>query len=117
MAKEFKSEKVRIEKRKSEDASGRGTSGLGDAENPSGRFERLHLSTDDYVQLEPNEERPLPRTQFFKDSSRTVLTTNDSPDVGFEASVNPYRGCEHGCIYCFARPTHEYLGMSAGRDF
>ncbi len=58
-----------------------------------------------------------PRTQFFKDHSRTVIARNDSPDVGFDASLNPYRGCEHGCAYCYARPTHEYLGFSAGLDF
>ena len=62
-------------------------------------------------------EDPAPETQFFKDPSRSLITANDSPDVGFEASVNPYRGCEHGCIYCYARPTHEYLGFSAGLDF
>jgi DNA repair photolyase len=53
----------------------------------------------------------------MRDPTRTIIATNDSPDVGFEASINPYRGCEHGCIYCFARPTHEFLGMSAGLDF
>src|SRR5262249_15698210 len=58
-----------------------------------------------------------PRTQFFRDSSRSIIVTNDSPDVGFDASINPYRGCENGCIYCYARPTHEYLGLSAGLDF
>ena len=57
------------------------------------------------------------RTQFLKDASRSIIAYNDSPDVGFNASVNPYRGCEHGCIYCYARPTHEYLGFSAGLDF
>jgi DNA repair photolyase len=107
-------------------AIGRGVSGLnnglgnspGNAENPAGRFERIQIVNDpELAPLPEGEERPLLRTQFFKDSSRTVLTTNDSPDVGFEASVNPYRGCEHGCIYCFARPTHEYLGLSAGLDF
>lgn len=60
---------------------------------------------------------PLPRTQFLPDHSATLITYNDSPDVGFHASLNPYRGCEHGCIYCYARPTHEYLGYSAGLDF
>ena len=60
---------------------------------------------------------PARRTVFFKDSTRKIIATNDSPDVGFEASINPYRGCEHGCVYCFARPTHEYLGFSAGLDF
>ena len=54
---------------------------------------------------------------FSKDHSKTVIARNDSPDVGFTASLNPYRGCEHGCIYCYARPTHEYLGFSAGLDF
>ena len=58
-----------------------------------------------------------PRTQFFKDHSQTIIARNDSPDVGFDASLNPYRGCEHGCIYCYARPTHEFLGFSAGLDF
>src|SRR6202040_3497516 len=65
----------------------------------------------------PDEEQPLPRTIFLRDHSQTIIARNDSPDVGFEASVNPYRGCEHGCIYCYARPTHEYLGFSAGLDF
>ena len=63
------------------------------------------------------QERPLPSTQFFRDGSKTIITRNNSPDVGFETSLNPYRGCEHGCIYCYARPTHEYLGLSAGLDF
>ncbi len=58
-----------------------------------------------------------PGTEFLPDSSRNVIAENDSPDVGFEVSLNPYRGCEHGCIYCYARPTHEYLGFSAGLDF
>ena len=63
------------------------------------------------------EEGVSPRTRFFRDATQTVITYNDSPDVGFNASVNPYRGCEHGCIYCYARPFHEYLGFSAGLDF
>src|SRR5205807_1548981 len=57
------------------------------------------------------------QTQFFADSSKSIIAYNDSPDVGFDASVNPYRGCEHGCVYCYARPSHEYLGFSAGLDF
>lgn len=62
-------------------------------------------------------EFPKATTQFFKDHASTVITHNTSPDVGFEASLNPYRGCEHGCAYCYARPYHEYLGFSAGLDF
>jgi len=63
------------------------------------------------------EQDPLPRTVFLRDHSRSIITFNDSPDIPFEASINPYRGCEHGCSYCYARPTHEYLGFSAGLDF
>ena len=86
----------------------------GAAGNPQNRFVPIRLERD--ADWNP-EEDPLPRTQFLKDHTRTIITTNDSPDVGFEASINPYRGCEHGCIYCFARPTHEYLGFSSGLDF
>jgi DNA repair photolyase len=62
-------------------------------------------------------EDPSRRTVFLRDETRSIINYNDSPDVGFNASINPYRGCEHGCIYCFARPNHEYLGFSAGLDF
>lgn len=82
--------------------------------NPANRFEALHLDPD--ADWNP-EEDPLPRTQFLKDHSASIIAYNDSPDLGFNASVNPYRGCEHGCIYCYARPTHEYLGFSSGIDF
>jgi DNA repair photolyase len=82
--------------------------------NPPNRFEPLHLEPDEDWN---SEESPLPRTQFFKDLSNSLVTYNDSPDVGFEASINVYRGCEHGCIYCYARPFHEYLGFSSGLDF
>jgi len=58
-----------------------------------------------------------PRTEFLRDASRSVISSNESPDLGFDASLNPYRGCEHGCSYCYARPFHEYLGFSAGLDF
>jgi DNA repair photolyase len=89
--------------------------------NPANRFEKLHvdLGDADVVQIDPTDEEEKPRreTQFFRDGTKTIIARNESPDVGFETSVNPYRGCEHGCIYCFARPTHEYLGMSAGLDF
>ena len=86
----------------------------GVAENPPNRFEKIYLERDD--DWNP-EEDPLPRTQFLKDTSKSIIAYNDSPDIGFEASVNPYRGCEHGCIYCYARPFHEYLGFSSGLDF
>src|SRR6266496_811120 len=86
----------------------------GTAENPPNRFEKIALERDADWNY-PDE--PAPPTQFVKDHSDSIITTNDSPDVGFEASVNPYRGCEHGCIYCYARPFHEYLGFSAGLDF
>jgi DNA repair photolyase len=88
--------------------------GRGAAENPPNRFEKLSYQPDP-ESTDPEEASP--KTQFLKDSSRSLITYNDSPDVGFEASINPYRGCEHGCIYCYARPTHEYLGFSAGLDF
>ena len=88
--------------------------GRGAAANPPNRFEKRSLEPD-LDSYDP--DTPLPRTRFLKDTSRTAIARNKSPDVGFEASINPYRGCEHGCAYCFARPTHEYLGFSAGLDF
>jgi len=97
-----------------------GIRGRGSADNPTGRFERLNYDGDEtFVQREDGvEEDPQrPRTEFFRDHTRGIIARNDSPDVGFDASINPYRGCEHGCAYCFARPTHEYLGLSAGLDF
>ena len=84
---------------------GRGASG-----NPENRFTRLSIESE-----EPPPDKVA--TIFYTDTTRAILARNDSPDVGFSVSVNPYRGCEHGCIYCFARPTHEYLGLSAGLDF
>ena len=88
--------------------------GRGAAQNPPNRFEKIRLEPDE--DWNPEEEGAL-RTQFFRDTTQTFISYNNSPDVGFETSINPYRGCEHGCIYCFARPTHEYLGFSAGLDF
>ncbi len=89
--------------------------GRGASHNPANRFEILHLEPDPEDENDP--DRPPRRTLYFRDFTRTIIAHNDSPDVGFESSVNPYRGCEHGCIYCYARPTHEYLGFSAGLDF
>jgi len=86
--------------------------------NPANRFEKLaYIADPDFAAGFGEDEQPLARTQFLKDSSRSFITYNDSPDVGFDASINPYRGCEHGCVYCYARPTHEYLGFSSGLDF
>ena len=82
--------------------------------NPSNRFEQIHLEPN--LDFDPSEEKALP-TIFLRDHSTSIITYNDSPDVPFSASLNPYRGCEHGCIYCYARPTHEFLGFSAGLDF
>lgn len=88
--------------------------GRGATDNPANRFDRLVYEPD---AESLDEERSLPDTQVFRDVSRSLITHNDSPDVGFDSSINPYRGCEHGCIYCYARPNHEYLGFSAGLDF
>jgi DNA repair photolyase len=87
--------------------------GRGASWNPQNRFEKLEYVVDD----EAERDESVPRTVYLRDPTRTIITSNDSPDVGFTYSVNPYRGCEHGCAYCFARPTHEYLGFSAGLDF
>jgi DNA repair photolyase len=88
--------------------------GRGATMNPANRFVQIHLERD--PDFDPAEDL-APHTQVFKDETTTIISYNDSPDVGFTASINPYRGCEHGCIYCYARPTHEYLGFSAGLDF
>ncbi len=87
--------------------------GRGAVTNPQNRFERLAYERDPEAELDATS----PETVFYRDPTRTILAKNESPDVGFERSINPYRGCEHGCVYCFARPTHEYLGFSAGLDF
>jgi DNA repair photolyase len=96
--------------------------GRGALENPAGRFEKLSTAVDSdamdaLYDPEEAEENARRCTQIFKDKSKTIIATNDSPDIGMEATVNPYRGCEHGCIYCYARPGHEYFGLSAGIDF
>ena len=88
--------------------------GRGTRQNPVNRYEQI------YVEAEPPDEdgeEPKEPTVFYRDASRSVLAENDSPDIGFRFSLNPYRGCEHGCVYCYARPTHEYLSFSAGLDF
>ncbi|MCA3015848.1 MAG: radical SAM protein, partial [Myxococcaceae bacterium] len=69
------------------------------------------------VELEYLDEVPLAKVELFDDASQSVLSRNDSPDLGFRYSVNAYRGCNHGCAYCYARPTHEYLSFGAGTDF
>jgi len=91
--------------------------GRGSHSNASGRFERFarHDIDDGWTHEDPLPEQIT--TQIFRDAARTVITRNQSPDVPFDRSVNPYRGCEHGCVYCFARPTHAYLGLSPGVDF
>jgi len=91
--------------------------GRGAVSNQTGRFEteeRFSVS-DDWTEVEA--DRPALRTRVTIDRTRSIITRNTSPDIGFDRSVNPYRGCEHGCIYCFARPTHAYLGLSPGLDF
>jgi DNA repair photolyase len=88
--------------------------GRGTALNPPNRFEALHVEPDPDVQP---EEAINPKTRFYFDSTESLLTANDSPDVGFGIGLNSYRGCEHGCSYCFARSFHEYLGWSSGLDF
>ena len=88
--------------------------GRGTGLNPANRFERIHVA------WEPGDgdpEEPAPKTEFYWDDSRSLLSENSSPDLPFRWSINPYRGCEHGCSYCYARPYHEYLGLSAGLDF
>ncbi len=84
--------------------------------NPSGRFEPVsrHVFDDGWNSL---EELPPFKTEVQVERPRTIITRNESPDISFDRSINPYRGCEHGCVYCFARPTHAYMGLSAGLDF
>jgi DNA repair photolyase len=90
--------------------------GRGTADNPKVRFEAIsrEVFVDDW---HADEERSSVVTQFFTDSSKSILARNDSPDIGFTFDLNPYRGCEHGCSYCYARQSHEYLGFSSGLDF
>ena len=90
--------------------------GRGAQSNASGRYEPVaRIAFDDGWQS--FEDLPPFKTTVTIDSTRKIITRNDSPDISFDRSINPYRGCEHGCIYCFARPTHAYLGLSPGLDF
>ena len=90
--------------------------GRGSISNRSGRFESQirHAINDDWTR---DEDVQPPTTLLREDTSRTIIVRNSSPDIPFDRSINPYRGCEHGCVYCFARPTHAYLGLSPGLDF
>lgn len=93
--------------------------GRGAASNPEGRFESIrHQAEDDGWQSALlDEDNPRPRTEVTEEHARSVISRNDSPDIDFTQAINPYRGCEHGCVYCFARPSHSYLGLSPGLDF
>ncbi len=93
--------------------------GRGARDNPKNRFEKLYieeLPEDDFY-LPAGEDVKKVQTTFFIDESKSVISKNDSIDLFFDYSFNPYRGCEHGCIYCYARPSHEFLGFSSGLDF
>lgn len=94
--------------------------GRGSQLNPANRFDKVHVE-DDFEHVEGDEEffeqlRNI-KTEYLPDATKSIVSENDSPDVHFRYSVNPYRGCAHGCAYCYARPTHEYLGLNAGLDF
>ncbi len=93
------------------DGAGHGRGATG---NPAGRFERLAVISE---RVDDDDDRPPRATEIYRDSSKSILSYNESPDVGLAVYLNAYRGCEHGCIYCYARPYHEYLGLSAGVDF
>jgi DNA repair photolyase len=91
--------------------------GRGAASNPEGRFETRRGEWFDDGWQRDDEPPPHSATTVVEERARSILTTNDSPDIAFDQSINPYRGCEHGCIYCYARPSHGYLNLSAGLDF
>lgn len=89
--------------------------GRGAAFNPQNRFEKLQIEPDPEIyDADPN---PKFKTEYYLDNTKEILAKNNSPDISFTYSINPYRGCEHGCLYCYARPTHEFFGLSAGLDF
>ena len=89
----------------------------GAVSNPTGRFEPLQYAPLEAVREDSDDEVPPLRTTVTPERVRSIISRNDSPDVPFDRSVNPYKGCEHGCVYCFARSSHAYLGLSPGRDF
>lgn len=91
--------------------------GRGAGSNASGRFESLSREAFDDGWDGEDSPPPTLKTSVTAEKARTIITRNDSPDVGFDRSINPYRGCEHGCIYCYARPAHAYMGLSPGLDF
>lgn len=97
--------------------SRRPSSGRGTMQDPPNRFEHESREAFDDGWETGAEAAPAPETVLIRDASRSVISWNDSPDLGFDRGLNPYRGCEHGCIYCYARPTHAYLGFSPGLDF
>jgi DNA repair photolyase len=91
--------------------------GRGAASNPEGRFESVTQTREDDGWHRDDEPASRPATTVAEERARSIISRNDSPDITFEQSINPYRGCEHGCIYCYARPSHSYLNLSAGIDF
>src|SRR3954451_5659872 len=92
--------------------------GRGAASNDTARFERVQrVAFDDGWGHVEDDQPPRVETRFDIDATRTIIARNDSPDIGFDRSINPYQGCEHGCIYCYARPSHAYLDLSPGLDF
>ncbi|RYF57290.1 MAG: radical SAM protein, partial [Comamonadaceae bacterium] len=92
--------------------------GRGTATRFPHRFERdAREGFDDGWEVDDDAETPPPRTELIWETARSIISANDSPDIHFGRSLNPYRGCEHGCIYCYARPTHSYLNLSPGLDF
>src|SRR4029079_11282734 len=95
--------------------------GRGAVSNPAGRFETRPVDYDAedaaFADADTLETLPPLATVVTPESPRTILATNDSPDIPFSVSINPYKGCEHGCVYCFARPSHSFLGLSPGLDF
>ena len=105
-------------KPESHETPGRRRKGRGALGNPANRFDPREVEPfdDGWGSLEQEELPPL-ETIVTPETSRTIITRNDSPDIPFDQSINPYKGCEHGCVYCFARPTHAYLGLSPGLDF